>query len=108
MSESPWLSDAAKGATGQTYEIRTVADFMKVPESRRYVCLREFHSWLSIQVSIVELFMAVADGMGTPLPSDAIQMQEPDVFRWHDDGKATVSVHLNAEPLSAHRGADHP
>lgn len=45
--KSPWLADAAKGATGETYEIRTVEDFFKVPEERRRICLREFHSWMS-------------------------------------------------------------
>jgi hypothetical protein len=87
---NPWLQDADVGATGETYEIRAVADFLKVPESRRYVCLREFHAWLTILEGTRDLLVTCG------VPADAIH-PHTDVFRWSDDGKATVSVRM--QPL---------
>lgn len=88
---NPWLAKADDGATGATYEIRTVTDFLMVPESRRRICLREFHSWMAIQEGLTDLFCAVGDALETPVPREALHWRN-DVFRWIDDGKATVSV----------------
>src|SRR5688572_8587838 len=86
---NPWLASAAKGATGGAFEIRTVADFLKVPEERRRICLREFHSWMAMGQGVRDLLLAVGDSMQTPIPPEAITFRT-DVFRWHDDGKATA------------------
>jgi hypothetical protein len=102
--KNPWLASASDGATGQTFEIRTVKDFLTVPEDRRRICLREFDAWLSLQVSVKDLILAAANALGTSLPDDAIQMQEADVFRWIDDGLATMSVTL--EPARADDAVD--
>jgi hypothetical protein len=48
-----------------------------------------------MQERVPALLRAVGESMGTPLPADAITMIEPDVFRWIDDGKATISVQLS-------------
>jgi hypothetical protein len=87
--KSPWSSDAAVGATMQDYEIRTVADFLKVPEERRYVCLREFHSWLHMQQAVVDLLVACG------AQPEQVRMRNPDLFTWKDDGEATISVTLH-------------
>ena len=100
---SPWSVDAATGATGQVFEIRTVADFLKVPEARRRICLREFHAWLHIGQATVDLFEVVGQSLGYESIRDAIAPQY-DVFRWHDDGEATVSVQI--QTTSADLGTD--
>ncbi len=69
--------------TNRTYEIRTLADFLKVPLARRGVCLREFGAWLSVG----EYCEAIA-----PVRADR------DVFRWTDGGQNDLYVVL-AEPL---------
>jgi hypothetical protein len=94
MSKNPWLTDAATGATGATYEIHTVADFLLVPEARRRICLREFHSWMAIQDGMTDLICSVGDTIGTPVPREALRWRN-EVFKWHDDGKAVIAVQMN-------------
>ena len=96
MTKNPRLDDAAAGATHQTYEIRTVADFLKVPEARRRICLREFHSWLDIQASITNLLCVASEtinGADDALKPENIRWQNQ-AFNWNDDGKATISVQM--------------
>lgn len=93
MAKNPWLADAKRGATGATYELRTVADFFKVPEARRRICLREFHSMMAIQEGTTALLCAAGDALHTPISPNDLHWQM-DVFRWVDDGKATISVQM--------------
>ena len=93
MAKSPWSVDAAEHATLKTYEIRTVADFLIVPEERRSVCLREFHSWLAIQEGVTALLLAANDALEGDLKREHLHWQN-DVFRWNDDGKACISVEM--------------
>jgi hypothetical protein len=93
VKKNSWLASASKGATHQRYEIRTVTDFFKVPEDRRRICLREFHSWLAIQEGVTALLTAAGDSMETPIPPDAIHWHN-EVFTWIDDGKATIGVQM--------------
>jgi hypothetical protein len=88
--KSPWLTDASEGATGAAYPIATLRDFLKVPASRRCVCLREFHAWLHMQEAVPDLVCAAGDALGTPIPREMFQFDE--AFVWEDDGKATISV----------------
>lgn len=97
--KNPWLADAAIGATGETYEIRTVADFLKVPTERRRICLREFHSWLDIQKSMIDLLCAASDALDGGLKPEHFTWRN-EVFRWVDDGKAVMSVTMEP-PQSA-------
>jgi hypothetical protein len=90
-----WDRDAADGATGRSFEIRTVADFLKVPADRRRVCLREFHVWLAIPEAVMGAVRATAEAMGQPAPELRPKL---DVFVWHDDGKATASVEIRPLP----------
>jgi hypothetical protein len=104
--KSAWEADAAEGATMRDYEIRAVEDFLKVPESRRCVCLREFHSWLHMQTAVVDLLVACG------AEREQVRMRDPGVFVWKDDGAATISVTLHEEPPSVdavdpHAGVTH-
>lgn len=88
MTVSPWLVDAAVGATGQTYEIRTITDFFRVPDGRRRICLREFHAWLGLQEGVTAMLTAPGPHA---IRADQLQWKN-DVFRWSDDGKAIFNV----------------
>lgn len=65
--------------TGITYEIRTLADFLKVPEARRGACLREFATYLKIVDPLTRL-------IGVP--------HELKEYRWTDDGVRHLNVEL--------------
>ena len=100
MSKSHWSANAANGATGIRYELRTVADFLKVPEDRRCICLREFHAWLYMQEAVPDLLVAASESLGGGFTRDDIRLREADVFAWVDDGKATISVEFHDESAS--------
>jgi hypothetical protein len=91
--KNPWLIAASAGATGKTYEIRTVTDFFLVPEDRRCVCLREFHSWLVIQEGVTGLLTAASSALDGGLKADDLHWQNG-VFRWVDDGKGCIGVEM--------------
>lgn len=92
----PWLADAATGATGQTFEIRSVEDFFKVPEGRRRICLREFHVWMSMLDGMEELFGATRDALGIPAEACGVKGKR-DVFVWYDDGLAEARAEMHVE-----------
>jgi hypothetical protein len=69
------------------YEIRTVQDFLLVPEDRRAACLAEFGTWLKIHNPLLTLL--------TP-PEYPNAVKFAGMFRWIDDGKREVSVLLKA------------
>lgn len=75
------------------YRIRTVGDFMAVPEDCRDVCLREFAVWLSIGETAKKLL--------TGIPA-----KWPTTFVWIDDGlhTATVSVEAGKEKILVAHG----
>ncbi len=58
---------------GETYTIRSVVDFLTVPEDRRDTCLREFAVWLSLLEN------------GRILLGEE-HVKFPDAFGWIDDG----------------------
>ena len=60
------------------YEIRTVADFLKVPSDRRENCLADFDAWLD--------YVEVAAQMVIP----DVGRVMTDVFRWKDDDVAGI------------------
>lgn len=73
--------------TGKTYEIRTVKDFLTVPQERWDVCLGEFSIWLGI----VGFGRVLEEhGLAVPLPQN-------ETFVWHDDGDGSVNVHVQDE-----------
>jgi hypothetical protein len=93
MSEIGWEMSAKVGATGQRFEIRTVADFLTVPEDRRFVCLREFHAWLTMGEGIAALLGIAGDTLGASVNA----VFKSDVFVWIDDGKATAHASIEAK-----------
>lgn len=60
------------------YEIRTVADFAKVPARRRARCLSEFATWLKMHDDVIALL--------TPHGLEWF------AFTWIDDGKRKLTV----------------
>jgi hypothetical protein len=73
--------------TGNTYSIKTVHDFAKVPEDRLDECLHEFKMWLAL--------MAFANSLVEECGEDAsLQIQHPQSFDWIDDGKRSFQMNL--------------
>jgi hypothetical protein len=63
------------------YEIRTVSDFLNVPEDRRPLCLKEFAVWVELVANLKSMF----DGI--PFTEDFSEK-----FVWVDDGKGTATI----------------
>lgn len=59
------------------YEIKSVADFIKVPDEKLSECLRDFASWCDFHREMRDLL-------------DGIEMHE-ETFIWVDDGKPGIS-----------------
>jgi len=71
-----------------TYEIRTVADFLKVPEPRWAACLEEFLVCLACAAATADLLDAVGESLNATAPPFNGKLQ---VFRWTDDGQPGLS-----------------
>lgn len=73
----------------QRYEIRTVADFLKVPEARWEACLKDFRCWLEV-LRAVQPFQEA--GIGVRMNAE--------FFGWIDDDKhdAVVNIAIIHEP----------
>ena len=67
----------------KTYEINTIADFLKVPAERQADCLQEFASFLAF----VRLAQTVGTAFNSPIENGA--------FVWVDDGKTNIGVRLH-------------
>lgn len=71
------------------YEIRTVADFQKVPDERLDVCLDEFADFVRLSRVTVALFSSLAGVSGG------------ETFHWIDDGERRVTVRLEVARKAA-------
>ena len=67
------------------YRIESLADFLKVPEDRRDVCLSEFRTFLGIWEDANCL---LGSGVARVSP----------VFYWADDGARNVSINVKFVP----------
>jgi len=67
--------------TGKIYDIKTVADFASVPADRLGVCLQEFALWLEIRAETTRCLAGVP-------------VEWVDTYRWKDDGRRDVTLHL--------------
>ena len=76
-----------------TYHIRTVRDFLNVPEDRLGECLREFRLMLDMARAATGLLDAVSDEVITP---GALRWQMGEVFTWIDDGQRTATLNIRA------------
>jgi len=76
--------------TKREHEIRTVGDFLTVPEDKRDACLADFKMWLGF----MELAITLGEMAGGGVTPDT------GAFRWIDDGKhdAHVTFHITNEP----------
>ena len=87
--QEPVLSRDANGVPH--YAIRTVRDFLAVPEDRIGECLREFAIMLEMARAAVGLLDAVSDEMTAP---GAIRWRMGEVFEWIDDDQRAVTLHV--------------
>jgi hypothetical protein len=69
--------------TNRIYSIRTVWDFLDVPEDRRAECLHELEVWLAL--------MQFGRAICADIPHEA-----PDDFEWHDDGAGDCRILIQA------------
>ena len=82
------------------YEIRTVHDFLKVPEPRRAVCIREFAHWCAVMSAIGVANSIFRDAFG--VESDVVTVESGgDCYRWIDDDKGIAQVHFRTPDGSA-------
>ncbi|MFH5947506.1 hypothetical protein [Roseomonas xinghualingensis] len=78
---------------GETYEIRTVADFWNVPEDRLDLCYREFGQWLKLHLAM----RILQAGMAEAFPG--VEMKTDDTcFRWIDDDKGEAILDFKNAP----------
>lgn len=81
-----------------TYDIRTVADFLKVPEDRIGECLREFRIMLDMARATTSLLGNIADSMadepGAKHKRGDVHFVMLDRFEWIDDnlGEAHLTI----------------
>ncbi len=66
------------------YEIKTVADFFKLPPEKVNQCLDEFKSF----IAFYHLTKAIEREVGETINCDP-------VFNWIDDGKTDITAQLN-------------
>lgn len=66
------------------YQIKTVADFLSVPEDRRATCLREFNVWLTMADAVRQLQEL--------MPGMVKAEMGVECFAWVDDGKGEARI----------------
>jgi hypothetical protein len=76
------------------YTIKTVADFLKVPEDRIDECLRDFDSYLHSARRTINLVRLMAEEMGGTIPDDEIAYP---MFIWIDDGEHNALIEFTKE-----------
>ena len=82
------------------YEIRTVGDFLAVPESRLDECLAEFREFLGLARDMVSMSKAMEKLVG-------VQAENKEVsFVWVDDGKRGRTVEIRYEGSVGKKGAE--
>jgi hypothetical protein len=75
--------------TPKEYEIKTVGDFLHVPQDRIDVCLNEFKSALMRAHIVKSMDAEIQKKTGVSLP---FEMYE---FIWTDDGRRDEQIELN-------------
>ena len=82
------VKQAAREAA--TYQIETVADFLRVPEDRIADCLAEFADYLSMARGIIEQADIAGELIG------AVVAAKIDPFEWTDDGRRKRQIEIRA------------
>jgi hypothetical protein len=71
-----------------TYQIETVADFLRVPEDRIADCLAEFADYLTMARGIIEQAEIAGEVVGVPVTAQI------DPFKWVDDGRQKRRIEI--------------
>ena len=77
--------------TAKEYTIKTLEDFLTVPEDRLEDCLKEFKSFIEILRPIKDLIKATGDTFGVEAGAIA------EAFVWIDDDKGNVTVRFGGQ-----------
>lgn len=80
------------------YEIKSVRDFLAVPEDRIADCLREFATMLEMARAATGLLDAVSDEVAEP---GAIRWRMGETFTWVDDGERNATLTIRSKPEAA-------
>lgn len=75
-----------------TYKIKTVEDFLEVPEDRIERCLEEFKCYLELVPQMINLLELAGE-------EDVSKVKHDMIFAWTDDdlNKVNISVEVNDE-----------
>jgi len=75
-----------------TYNIKTVEDFLNVPEDRIDRCLEEFKCYLELVPKMIDMMEALSD-------EGKEKVKHNMIFAWTDDNinKSTITVEVNDE-----------
>lgn len=74
-----------------SYEIKTISDFLLVPADRLDDCLEEFKTWCQITTPLTDATRALADAIGL----EGKQIEFVHGFTWIDDGEKNISVNFD-------------
>ena len=87
-------SPAPGGSAPPSYEIKTVQDFLLVPEDRLEACLTEFRDYLEYARDIAELAKLAGEIIGAKETQTTVGS-----FNWTDDGlrKGTIRIETKVE-----------
>ena len=96
-SDSP-VAASATGSAPPSYEIKTVQDFLLVPEDRLEACLTEFRDYLEYARDIAELAKLAGEIIGAKETQTTVGS-----FNWTDDGlrKGTIRIETKVEQNDA-------
>lgn len=85
---------SATGSAPPSYEIKTVQDFLLVPEDRLEACLSEFRDYLEYARDIMELAKLAGEIVGAKETKSSVGS-----FNWTDDGlrKGTIRIETTVE-----------
>jgi len=85
-------SSATHGSASPAYEIKTVQDFLLVPEDRLEACLSEFRDYLEYARDIMELAKLAGEIVGAKETKSSVGS-----FNWTDDGIRKGTIHIETK-----------
>ncbi len=85
-------SSATHGSAPPSYEIKTVQDFLLVPEDRLEACLTEFRDYLEYARDIMELAKLAGENIGAKETQTSVGS-----FNWTDDGIRKGTIHIETK-----------
>lgn len=76
------------------YEIRTIADFLAVPEKSIDACLADFKAWLELARKPKEINAAINAILDVPAAASFMNT----IFTWRDDGVSGITFFDLVDP----------